>query len=309
MKNILLKIKESLFPQKFEVTEKKVEEVSKTLTVSVKCADEDDIKQFTGKEKVRSYDEVYFTGQTNNLRKMLKVAELEKSPSKRHFLLQDIVSEAYRLRKEEKYKNLCLRFCEKHVEEFEGIFKSLKEEFEGFTPIVTTFQYYSTLLTELEEYYKAIKVCELALSYKLDDGTQGGYNGRIKRIKKKMSFDELKVFDTKNTTSFPENNLLIEENKLSEVEYVTEYSDSQIMQIIGEIVREAQDTAKVDTGFLKRSIRGNLFKGKITFRQIYYGAKNGNSKLLEIATNKMPKDLKWNIILIDDEGREIFRKA
>lgn len=83
-----------------------------------------------------------------------------------------------------------------------------------------------------------------------------------------------------------------------------EYTDTQIRKFIAEVVSEAKSSARVDTGFLKRSIRGNLFKGVITFREIFYGAYNGNSKLVEIATRIMPKDLKWKVIFVDEEGRE-----
>jgi hypothetical protein len=35
----------------------------------------------------------------------------------------------------------------------------------------------------------------------------------------------------------------------------------------------------------------------VEFRQVFYGAEDGNSKLFEIATRVMPKDLKWKVIL------------
>jgi len=187
MKNILLKIKDSLFSEKLENTEKKVEEVLKTLTVSVEYLDEHDIEEFTEEDRERGYDEVYLARLSNDLGKMLKVAELETTLSNRHFLLQSIVIETYKLRKEEKYKNLCLKFSKKHLEEFDVISQSLKNEFDGSLPRVVTFQHYATLLTELQEYEEAIIICEKAISYGLDDGTKGGYKGRIDKIKKKMN--------------------------------------------------------------------------------------------------------------------------
>lgn len=304
MIKILLVIKKAFFSSDLKKSNQIVKDVQ------IDYENEED-EELTEEERKFGIDEVYLAKQSNDLERMLKATELETSLSNRHFLLQAIVSETYRLRKEEVYKNLCLQFSEKHLKEFDEITKSLKEEFKGFTPIVTTFQYYSTLLTELEEYEKAIKVCVMAVSYNLDDGTKGGYHGRIKRIKKKMSVDELKAFNVQNASSFSDINLIIEEIELPEVEFNTEYSDGQIKQFIREVVSEAQDTAKVETGYLKRSISGALI-GKdrsVQFRQAYYGAKNGNSKLLEIASKKMPKDLKWSVILFDDECRDIFRKA
>jgi hypothetical protein len=82
-----------------------------------------------------------------------------------------------------------------------------------------------------------------------------------------------------------------------------EYTDGEIRQYIREVVREAKNTARVDTGYLKRSIRGDLIgKNKsVEFRQAHYGAENENSKLLEIAERIMPKDLQWKVILENED--------
>ena len=85
-----------------------------------------------------------------------------------------------------------------------------------------------------------------------------------------------------------------------------DYTDGEIRQYIREVVREAKSTANVDTGFLKRSIRGDLIgrNRSVEFRQVVYGAYNENSKLLEIAQRVMPNDLPWKIIYEDEEGGE-----
>lgn len=297
MRNILRKIKQLLFPEKLEDAEKKIEEVHKTLPVSVEYVNEDDIEQYDEEESGLGYDEVYLATQSNDLETMLKASELETTLSNRHFLLQAIVSETYSLRKEEKYKNLCLKFSETHLEEFHLLTQKLKDDFDGSIPRVTTFQYYSTLLTELGEYEKAIKTCEMAVSYGLDDGTKAGFQGRIARIKKKMisNVKELKVDNIKNSSSITDTDLTIENNEIS----VVEYSIDEIRQFIREVVREAKDTAKVETGYLKRSIKGDWIARtkSVEFRQVFYGAEKGNSKLFEIATRRMPKDLKWKVIL------------
>lgn len=284
MKNFLLKIKSVLFSSDLQKTKQTIEDVK------IAYENEDD-------DEEHDYDEVYLARQSNDLEKMLKATEIETTLGNRHFLLQAIVGETYRLRKEEKYKNLCLKFSEKHLEEFQLFTQSLKDEFDGSIPRITTFQQYSTLLTELEEYEKAIKTCEMAISFGLDDGTKGGYQGRIDRIKKKMSSNvkELIVGNIKKSSSFSDTNLIIEDKELAEVEY----SIGQIRQFIREVVREAKDTAKEDTGYLKRSIDGVWIERtkSVEFSQVFYGAENGNSKLFEIATRRMPKDLKWKVIL------------
>lgn len=290
MKNFFLKIRSILFSSNLENSKLTIENIERPY---------EDVEGFTKEEKEHGYDEVFLARQSNDLEKMLKATELETTLSNRHFLLQSIVSETYRLRKEEKYKNLCLKFSEKHLEEFHSLTKSLKEDFDDSIPKITTFQYYSTLLTELEEYERAIKTCEMAISYGLDDGTIGGYNGRIKRIKKKMSADGLKAFNLQNATTFSDTNLIISDNEQTEVDNIAEYSIGEIRQCIREVVREAKDTAKVDTGYLKRSIKGDWIERtkSVEFSQVFYGAENGNSKLFDIATRRMPKDLKWKVIL------------
>ncbi len=83
-----------------------------------------------------------------------------------------------------------------------------------------------------------------------------------------------------------------------------EYTDGEIRQYIREVVSEAKRSANVDTGFLKRSIKGALIgrNRSVEFREIFYGAYNENSKLLEIAQKIMPKDIDWRIIYEDEEG-------
>lgn len=83
-----------------------------------------------------------------------------------------------------------------------------------------------------------------------------------------------------------------------------ERSKAEIERYIKEVVSETKSTAKVDTGFLKRSIRGNWFKNIATFREVFYGAYNDNSKLIENAKRIMPKDIPWKVIFVDEDGRE-----
>ena len=90
-----------------------------------------------------------------------------------------------------------------------------------------------------------------------------------------------------------------------------EYTDGEIRKYIREVVREAKSTANVDTGFLKRSIRGDLIgrNRSVEFREIFYGAYNENSKLLEIAQRIMPNDINWKIVYENEEGDETTIKG
>jgi hypothetical protein len=83
-----------------------------------------------------------------------------------------------------------------------------------------------------------------------------------------------------------------------------EYRRDDKIRFGQQVVREAKKTARVDTGFLKRSIRATLSKGVVEFRLIDYGAYNNNSNIVEVAKDIMPKEIEWKIIFVDEDGRE-----
>jgi len=84
------------------------------------------------------------------------------------------------------------------------------------------------------------------------------------------------------------------------------YSDGEIREYIRKVVSESKSSARVETGYLKRSIRGALVgrNKSVEFRQIFYGAYRDNSKLIEIAQRIMPSDIQWKVIFINEEGKE-----
>jgi len=131
-------------------------------------------------------DDAFRAWTSGNLNEMLKAINIKTNQIDRHFLLQSIVTETYKLRKEEKYKTICIKYSEIHLQEFPSLAPALREDMGGILPRVTTFQHYATILTENGEYEKAIDVCQKAISFGLHDGSQTGYEGRIARIKKKI---------------------------------------------------------------------------------------------------------------------------
>lgn len=85
-----------------------------------------------------------------------------------------------------------------------------------------------------------------------------------------------------------------------------QYSDGEIKVLIRNVIREAKKTARVRTGYLKDSIGGDWDsrKNRIEFEQIFYGAYNNNSSLVQIAERIIPKDLNWVVIFMDEDGQE-----
>lgn len=88
-----------------------------------------------------------------------------------------------------------------------------------------------------------------------------------------------------------------------------EYSRDDKIRLGQEVVRATRKTARVDTGFLKRSIRATLYRGVVVFREIFYGAFNENAQLVENAQRIMPKEIEWRVVFVDEEGRETTIEA
>jgi hypothetical protein len=90
-----------------------------------------------------------------------------------------------------------------------------------------------------------------------------------------------------------------------------EYSVAQIRQYIREVIRASKNTARVDSGLLKDTMRGAYIgrNKSIEFRQLFYGAYGTNSKLIANAEKIIPKDLPWTVIFEDEEGRETTVKG
>jgi len=146
---------------------------------------EEGVTYITREGKSVKADEAFFASSSNDLKRMIKATKIKTNPTDRHYLLQAIVQKTYSNRKlSNKDKDLCLKFAQIHLDEMETILPSLKKEFDEL-PRIVTFQHYATALTEDQRYQEAVDVCKKAIEYKLHDGTQSGFEGRIKRIMKK----------------------------------------------------------------------------------------------------------------------------
>lgn len=83
----------------------------------------------------------------------------------------------------------------------------------------------------------------------------------------------------------------------------------ELKQIINKIRDKSKDEAKVDTGFLKRSIYGVINeKGVAEFGEIFYGQFYENSNLEENITKMFPKNLPYKLVYYDEDGVEYVAK-
>jgi hypothetical protein len=62
-------------------------------------------------------DDAFRAWTSGDFSQMLKAVSTKTNPIDRHFLLQSIVDATYKLRKEEKYRKLCIEYAEKHLKE------------------------------------------------------------------------------------------------------------------------------------------------------------------------------------------------
>jgi hypothetical protein len=115
---------------------------------------------------------------------MRAAVSVQTNPIDRHHLLQELVHQTYRRRKEASMAALCQATAETYLQEFHHLYRALRRQLPDDTPVhITVFQHYATLLSERGNFTRAVEVCELALSEGLHDGTASGFQGRIARIK------------------------------------------------------------------------------------------------------------------------------
>lgn len=105
----------------------------------------------------------------------------------KHFYLQT-VAECYYKQQEinENALALCIEYCKRDMELFPKYRAPLKREMSVF-PRIRTFQRLAMIYEKQGQIEEAIGVCRLAIKYKLQDSTKGGYEGRIKRLEKKLN--------------------------------------------------------------------------------------------------------------------------
>jgi len=135
-------------------------------------------------------DEVFEAWTSADLARMLAARSVQTNPIDRHFLLQGIIKETYRLRSDPEMSRVCIETGFTHLREFVTIGPALRLDFSGTLPRVPSFAWLSTALAEEGRVEEAIRVCETAAGFGIDDGTKDGYLGRAKRLAKKRARTE-----------------------------------------------------------------------------------------------------------------------
>lgn len=123
---------------------------------------------------------------------------LLNKPIDLHFAYNQMIDLYYRHRNNELLLNKCVDVCKRDIEltpkvinlmKNDIMFKHYDESGElVFTPPrFPSFQRLTIIYDKQGKYGEAIKICENALMHNLKDGTKGGFEGRIERLKRKIN--------------------------------------------------------------------------------------------------------------------------
>jgi len=121
-------------------------------------------------------------GTNDNLKERLLLESLKyaKNISDRHLSRQTLAELYY---KQERFDD-CERYCLDVISEAASFLRHGKGASGANIPV---FKRLAIMYEKQGRYLEAIKVSKRALALKQDDGTKGGYSGRITRLHKKLS--------------------------------------------------------------------------------------------------------------------------
>jgi hypothetical protein len=135
------------------------------------------------RRKRSSRGSVFDAYSSGDLEIMLDALPVRARKVDRHFLLMSIVEATHQRRDDVAMRVLCCEIADLHLREFPSMVRTLKGEGNEPLPHVSTFRLYADVLTEMGRYSRAIEVCEMAMRFDQDDGTRGGFPGRIEDIR------------------------------------------------------------------------------------------------------------------------------
>lgn len=103
-----------------------------------------------------------------------------------HFMYQNMAMGLHARRETYDFAlDLCVAYCKKDIELFDYYKKVFIKRW-GSVPLIETIKQLAIIYEKAGKYEDALAVCQLGIDNNLNDGTKGGYPGRIERIKKRM---------------------------------------------------------------------------------------------------------------------------
>lgn len=149
------------------------------------------------------YEEIQENIYVNDLRtkKLFDHAlELTKNDIvERHFVYNQLIDYYFSLRDKEKNAlEKCVEYCKEDIKIAPEVLKKMKNdnmwkhhnekgELEFVPPQFPSFKRLAIIYENNKNYQEAIEICEKALKLNLRDGTKTGFEGRIKRLERKLN--------------------------------------------------------------------------------------------------------------------------
>ncbi len=132
------------------------------------------------------------TGPDDADREDEKSLETESDPWQRHLLYLQKIEDAYRGRRASMDdRKTAIALSRQYLSEFPDLRPAVFDRMQDQDPIVIpVFKMLAIMLEEEEAYDQAEEVCRTALANGVEDGTKTGFEGRIKRIRKKKESPE-----------------------------------------------------------------------------------------------------------------------
>jgi len=116
----------------------------------------------------------------------------DDNPIDRHFVYNHLIELYYKLRDERKDAlEKCFYYCKEDINRLPQFLRSYKNEYSyieaDVTPRCPSVQQLAIIYEKKEKFQEAVDLCNYAINLGLDDGTKGGFQGRIKRLENKMN--------------------------------------------------------------------------------------------------------------------------
>lgn len=117
----------------------------------------------------------------------------------RHFYYNNAIDYYYGLRHQDKNAiEKCIQYCKEDIEIAPKVLKLMSKDrtfmhyneegkLEFIPPRFPSFQRLAIIYENQEKYEEAIELCKLAIKLNLRDGTKTGFEGRIKRLERKLN--------------------------------------------------------------------------------------------------------------------------
>lgn len=123
---------------------------------------------------------------------LLKALDVEGKHTDRHFTYNELIDLYYKQRDTiPRALNKCIRYCEEDIEWFRKHKQDLIKEL-GRMPLIPSFSRLAIIYEKQGKFKKAAGICKKAIGNGLNDGTKGGFEARLERLKKKIDVSKRK---------------------------------------------------------------------------------------------------------------------